>query len=210
MNRQSITHRNNSQDSVSLSIPQQDVNEGNDLQCLAKPHAVSEDATKTTAALVTLQRLNQVIIQKPDAANLGKRGVKKCHIDTLRGNASGILAADEESTLWTYLVRFDSLGQLWREINVLLLRRVVDINQHAALGVRQVQSIVDVRSTALLCAGGATVILLIARLTAYLQGVLVPRAEFNYICAINKQSISACRIYHISPYRGQGHLFIKL
>lgn len=57
-----ITHRNNSQHSVSLSVPQQDVNEGDDLQSLAQPHTMSEDAAETTAGLIPVQRLDEVII----------------------------------------------------------------------------------------------------------------------------------------------------
>lgn len=72
-----ITHRNNAQHSVSLSIPQQDVSEGNDLQCLAQPHAVSEDAAKATARFIPLQRLNEVVIEKPDSPNLKK---EKTHV----------------------------------------------------------------------------------------------------------------------------------
>lgn len=49
-----ITHRDNGQHSVGLSIPQQDVNEGNDLQSLAQTHAVSEDATKAAAGFIPL------------------------------------------------------------------------------------------------------------------------------------------------------------
>lgn len=55
---------------MSLSVPQQDVNEGDDLQCLAQPHAVCKDAAKTTAGLIPLQRLDEVIIEKPDSPNL--------------------------------------------------------------------------------------------------------------------------------------------
>lgn len=53
-----ITHWNNCQYSVSLSIPQQDVNKGDNLQCLAQPHAVCKDAAKATATLISLQRFN--------------------------------------------------------------------------------------------------------------------------------------------------------
>lgn len=67
-----ITHRNNGQHSVSLGIHQQDVNEGNDLQGLAQPHAVSEDAPKATAGLIAFQRLDEVIIKKPDSPDLKK------------------------------------------------------------------------------------------------------------------------------------------
>lgn len=44
----------------------------------------------------------------------------------------------ERVSRWAYLVRFDSPGQLWCEVKVFLLCRVIDINQHLTLGVRQV------------------------------------------------------------------------
>lgn len=64
------THWDNGQHSVGFRIPQQDVNEGNDLKCFAQPHAVSEDAAKATAGLIPLQGLNEVIVEKPDSSDL--------------------------------------------------------------------------------------------------------------------------------------------
>lgn len=55
---------------MGLSIFQEDVNEGDDLQCLTQPHAVSKNAPKAAAGLIPLQRLNEVIIEKPDSPNL--------------------------------------------------------------------------------------------------------------------------------------------
>lgn len=72
-----ITHRDNSKHSVGLSVPQQDVNKGNDLQCFAQPHAVSKDAAKATAGIIALQRLNEVIIEKPDSPNLRDKDKKR-------------------------------------------------------------------------------------------------------------------------------------
>lgn len=89
-------------------------------------------------------------------------------------------------------MRFHCSGQLRGKINVLLLRRVVDIDQHPPLGIRQVQSIIDMCPTALLCAGGPFSFL-IGRLAAYLQSVLVPRTELNYIC-VNRDGISTTGI----------------
>lgn len=66
---------------MSLSIPQQDVGEGNDLQCLAQPHAVSEDAAEATAGLIPLQRLNEVIVEEPDSPDLRNEETN----DLLRG-----------------------------------------------------------------------------------------------------------------------------
>lgn len=71
-----ITHRNNNQHSVSLSIPQQDVSEGNDLQGLPQPHAVSKDAAKATAGLIPLQGLNEVIVQKTNSTDLKREETK--------------------------------------------------------------------------------------------------------------------------------------
>lgn len=69
-----------------------------------------------------------------------------------------------------YLVGFDRPGQLWGKKNVLFLCRVVDVDQHPTLGIRQVQSVVDVCPAALL-----RLHLLIRRLTADLQRALVTR-----------------------------------
>lgn len=80
-------------------------------------------------------------------------------------------------------MRFDSSGQLWSQINIFLLCGVIDINQHLTLGIRQVQGVVDVRPAALVRTGAA-IRVLVSRLAAYLQGILVPRTELNYICVI--------------------------
>lgn len=74
----------------------------------------------------------------------------------------------------TYLVRFDGLRQLRSEVKVFLLCRVIDINQHSTLSVRQIQGVVDVRPAALLRAVSA-ISVLVGRLAAYLQSILVPR-----------------------------------
>lgn len=83
---------------------------------------------------------------------------------------------------YAYLVRFDGPGQLRSKEKVFLICRVIDINQHPALGIRQIHTVVGVRPAALLWAAGASI--LISRLAAYLQGVLVPRAKLNYIRCI--------------------------
>lgn len=43
-----------------------------------------------------------------------------------------------------YLVRFDGSGQLRQQENVLLLGRMVQVDQHPALGVRAVEGVVGV------------------------------------------------------------------
>lgn len=57
---------------MSLSISQEDVDEGNDLQRLAQSHAVCQDASKATTGLISFQRLNEIIIEEPDSPNLRK------------------------------------------------------------------------------------------------------------------------------------------
>lgn len=81
------------------------------------------------------------------------------------------------------MVRFNSSGQLWGEVNIFLLWRVVDVHQDSTLGIRQVQRVVYVSAAALLRAVGG-IGFLVSRLAAYLQGVFVPRTELNYICNI--------------------------
>lgn len=55
------THWNDDEDCAGLSVHQQDVYEGDDLQRLPQAHAVSEDAAKPSTLLILLQRLNQVV-----------------------------------------------------------------------------------------------------------------------------------------------------
>lgn len=81
---------------------------------------------------------------------------------------------------FAYLVRLYGPGQLWSEIKVFFLSRVIDINKHTTLCIRQVHSVIDVCPAALFWASGA-ISILFSRLTAYLQGVLIPRTELNYI-----------------------------
>lgn len=77
-------------------------------------------------------------------------------------------------------MRFDSPGQLRCKINVFFLSRVINVNQYSPLNIRQVQSVIDVSPAAFLRTSSA-ISVLISRLTAYLQGVLIPRTELNYI-----------------------------
>lgn len=48
-----------------------------------------------------------------------------------------------------YLVRFDGSGQLRQQEKVLLLGRMVQVDQHPALGVRAVEGVVGVRAARL-------------------------------------------------------------
>lgn len=55
---------------MSLGVPEQDVDEGDDLQRFAEAHAVSEDAAKAAAAAETLHGLHQVVVQEANSAGL--------------------------------------------------------------------------------------------------------------------------------------------
>lgn len=72
------THRYNSEDSFGSSVPQQDVNKGDDLQGFAEAHAVSQNTTETTAVLIALERLHQIIIQETNTADLKKNVFLAC------------------------------------------------------------------------------------------------------------------------------------
>lgn len=72
-------------------------------------------------------------------------------------------------------MRFDGSGQLRRQEDVvLLLRRVVDVDQHPALGVRAVEGVVGVSAArlALLRLGGL----------AADDGVVLAGAQVDHIC----------------------------
>lgn len=61
---------------MSLSVFEQDVDEGDDLKRFTETHAVSEDAAEAAAAAEELQGLHQVVIQKTYSADL-KKGLTK-------------------------------------------------------------------------------------------------------------------------------------
>lgn len=67
------THRYNSEDSFGSSVPQQDVNKGDDLKGFAETHAVSQNTTEPTAVLIALERLHQIVIQETNTADLKER-----------------------------------------------------------------------------------------------------------------------------------------
>lgn len=71
-------------------------------------------------------------------------------------------------------MRFDSPGQLRRQENVLLLRRVVHVDQHPALSVWVVEGVVGVSAArlALFCLGGL----------AADDGVVLAGAQMDHIC----------------------------
>lgn len=71
-------------------------------------------------------------------------------------------------------MRFDGSGQLRRQENVLLLRRVVHVDQHPALGVWVVEGVVSVSGArlALFCLGGL----------AADDGVVLAGAQMDHIC----------------------------
>lgn len=115
---------------------------------------MSKDAAKATAGLITLQRLNEVIIEKPDSPDL--QDERKSICENNKPDCGCLLLRVynlrvQEGMRWCVnLVGFDSSGQLWSKINVVFLCWVVDINQHLTLGIRHVQSIIDVCPAALL------------------------------------------------------------
>lgn len=55
---------------VSPGVSEQDVDEGDDLQRLAQAHAVGQDAAEPAAVAEVLHRLNQVVVQETDPADL--------------------------------------------------------------------------------------------------------------------------------------------
>ena len=65
--------RNYADDPLSRSVSQEDVNEGNDLECLAQPHRVGKNATKAVRTVKSLQRLDDIVEQKAYTTNLGRR-----------------------------------------------------------------------------------------------------------------------------------------
>lgn len=58
---------------MSLGVSEQDVDEGDDLQRFAQTHAVGQDAAEAAAAMETLHRLHQVIVQEADPADLRRK-----------------------------------------------------------------------------------------------------------------------------------------
>lgn len=57
---------------MSLGVPEEDVDERDDLQCFAQAHAMSEDTAEPTGAAETLRRLHQVVIQETNPTDLSK------------------------------------------------------------------------------------------------------------------------------------------
>lgn len=108
---------------------------------------MSKDAPETTAGLIPVQRLDEVIIEKPDSPNLRNEENEKCLTEF---KLDSMCRRFERDGQWTYLMRFDSLSQLRSKVKVFLLCRVIDINQHSTLSIRQIQGIVDVRPATLL------------------------------------------------------------
>lgn len=56
-----------------LRVSEQDVDEGDDLQRLAEAHAVGQNTAEAAAAAEALHRLNQVVVQETDAADLARK-----------------------------------------------------------------------------------------------------------------------------------------
>lgn len=63
-------YRYNGEHGVSLRVSEEDVDEGDDLQRLAKAHAVGQDAAEAAAVAEALHRLDQVVVQETNPADL--------------------------------------------------------------------------------------------------------------------------------------------
>lgn len=63
----------NGEHGASPGVPKQDVDEGDDLQRLAKAHAVGQNTAKAAALAEALQRLNQVVVQEADPTDLATK-----------------------------------------------------------------------------------------------------------------------------------------
>lgn len=61
---------NDDEDGPGTGVSEEDVDERDDLQCLAETHAVRQDAPETRTRLETFQRLNNVVVEEPYATNL--------------------------------------------------------------------------------------------------------------------------------------------
>ena len=68
------THGDDGQHGVGGRVPEQHVDEGDDLQGLAQAHAVGQDAAQPAARRKALRRLHQVVVQEADPADLGENG----------------------------------------------------------------------------------------------------------------------------------------
>lgn len=64
------TYRYDGEHGVSLGVLEQDVDERDDLQRLAKAHAVGQDTAESAAVAEAFHRLNQVVVQETDPADL--------------------------------------------------------------------------------------------------------------------------------------------
>ena len=63
-------HRHDDENGSGACVTKEDVDERDHLNGLAETHAVSQYTTKAVARLEALQRLHQVVVQKPDATDL--------------------------------------------------------------------------------------------------------------------------------------------
>lgn len=76
-----------------------------------------------------------------------------------------------------YLMRFDGSGQLWRQEDIRILGRVVQVHQDSAPCIRMVQGVIDMSATRL------TFFFLVGGFTADMdKGVVLPRAQVDHIC----------------------------
>jgi len=61
---------NDDERTAGVGETQEDVDEANDLQRLAEPHAVCQDTAEAGTRPIVLQRLHDVVVQKPNTTNL--------------------------------------------------------------------------------------------------------------------------------------------
>lgn len=62
---------------MGLGVSEHNVYEGDDLQGLAQAHAVGQDTAEAPAALIALQRLNQVVIEETDPTDLTEKRARE-------------------------------------------------------------------------------------------------------------------------------------
>ena len=63
-------HRDDDEGRSGFRVPQEYVDERDDLDGLAETHAVREDATEPVARLEPVQRFNDVVVKESDSTNL--------------------------------------------------------------------------------------------------------------------------------------------
>lgn len=68
--KEKCSYRYDSEHSVSLGVSEQNVYEGDDLQCFSQTHAVSQDTAESISAAKALHWLHQVVVEEPNSTDL--------------------------------------------------------------------------------------------------------------------------------------------